>query len=163
MRVETTNARLWCPNYVSPTITVLPTFETPGIDKCTARLTDEDAQYYIPPVATTASGCLRTNYFRASARPGDIIHLTMTSGNAPSVAEVVAQAGNYTYNAHIPLTNWLRTASTMQKEVCYLGCHHDSELTRPGASLRSRRQRCADIPVTLSTCGSRPPAPTIAS
>lgn len=27
------------------------------------------------------------------------------------------QAGNYTYNAHIPLANWLRTASTMQKEA----------------------------------------------
>ncbi|KAF1365091.1 STAM binding protein [Lizonia empirigonia] len=42
----------------------------------------------------------------------------MASRNAPlSVAEVVAQAGNYTYNAHIPLTNWLRTAHTMQKEA----------------------------------------------
>ncbi|KAH7401476.1 hypothetical protein BKA66DRAFT_405065 [Pyrenochaeta sp. MPI-SDFR-AT-0127] len=42
----------------------------------------------------------------------------MASPNAPlSVAEVVAQAGNYTYNAHIPLANWLRTASTMQKEA----------------------------------------------
>jgi STAM-binding protein len=46
----------------------------------------------------------------------------MASRNAPmSVAEVVAQAGNYTYNAHIPLANWLRTANTMQKEVC---CAH---------------------------------------
>lgn len=41
----------------------------------------------------------------------------MTSRNAPSIAELVAQAGNYTYNAHIPLANWLRTASTMQKEA----------------------------------------------
>jgi STAM-binding protein len=42
----------------------------------------------------------------------------MASINAPvSVADVVAQAGNYTYNAQIPLANWLRTASTMQKEV----------------------------------------------
>lgn len=42
----------------------------------------------------------------------------MASSNAPlSVAEVVAQAGNYTYNVHIPLANWLRTASTMQKEA----------------------------------------------
>jgi STAM-binding protein len=43
----------------------------------------------------------------------------MTSRNAPmSVADLVAQAGSYTYNAHIPLANWLRTANTMQKEVC---------------------------------------------
>ncbi|OSS46326.1 hypothetical protein B5807_08675 [Epicoccum nigrum] len=41
----------------------------------------------------------------------------MTSRNAPSIAELVAQAGNYTYNAHIPLANWLRTANTMQKEA----------------------------------------------
>ncbi|KAF1920484.1 hypothetical protein BDU57DRAFT_508829 [Ampelomyces quisqualis] len=42
----------------------------------------------------------------------------MASINAPvSIADVVAQAGNYTYNAHIPLANWLRTASTMQKEA----------------------------------------------
>ncbi|KZM22608.1 Ubiquitinyl hydrolase 1 [Ascochyta rabiei] len=42
----------------------------------------------------------------------------MTSRNAPmSVADLVAQAGNYTYNAHIPLANWLRTANTMQKEA----------------------------------------------
>lgn len=34
-----------------------------------------------------------------------------------SVAQVVAQASNYTYNGHIPLANWLRTASTMQKEA----------------------------------------------
>ncbi|KAF2851109.1 hypothetical protein T440DRAFT_517584 [Plenodomus tracheiphilus IPT5] len=34
-----------------------------------------------------------------------------------SVGEVVAQASNYTYNGHIPLANWLRTASTMQKEA----------------------------------------------
>lgn len=57
MRVlRATDARLRCPTYVSPTITVLPTSETPGTDKCTARLTDEDAQSAIPPVATTASG-----------------------------------------------------------------------------------------------------------
>ncbi|KAH7085415.1 hypothetical protein BKA63DRAFT_17353 [Paraphoma chrysanthemicola] len=42
----------------------------------------------------------------------------MASINAPvSVADVVAQAENYTYNVHIPLANWLRTASTMQKEA----------------------------------------------
>ncbi|KAF1946468.1 hypothetical protein EJ02DRAFT_450558 [Clathrospora elynae] len=42
----------------------------------------------------------------------------MASTNAPiSVAEVAEQAGNYTYNVHIPLANWLRTASTMQKEA----------------------------------------------
>ncbi|KAL1596020.1 hypothetical protein SLS59_008009 [Nothophoma quercina] len=41
----------------------------------------------------------------------------MATRNAPSVADVVAQATNYTYNAHIPLANWLRTASTMQKEA----------------------------------------------
>ncbi|KAH6637443.1 hypothetical protein C7974DRAFT_389526 [Boeremia exigua] len=41
----------------------------------------------------------------------------MSSRNAPSVAELVAQAGNYTYNAQIPLANWLRTAMTMQKEA----------------------------------------------
>ncbi|KAL6707429.1 hypothetical protein ACN47E_004208 [Coniothyrium glycines] len=35
----------------------------------------------------------------------------------PSVADVVAQAESYTYNAQIPLTNWLRTASAMQKEA----------------------------------------------
>ncbi|KAF2129854.1 hypothetical protein P153DRAFT_430952 [Dothidotthia symphoricarpi CBS 119687] len=34
-----------------------------------------------------------------------------------SVADLVAQAGNYTYNGHIPLAAWLRTASTMQKEA----------------------------------------------
>ncbi|CAO2656373.1 Nn.00g051760.m01.CDS01 [Neocucurbitaria sp. VM-36] len=42
----------------------------------------------------------------------------MASLNAPlSVADLVAQAGNYTYNVHIPLASWLRTASTMQKEA----------------------------------------------
>ncbi|KAJ4319377.1 hypothetical protein N0V94_003967, partial [Neodidymelliopsis sp. IMI 364377] len=42
----------------------------------------------------------------------------MSSRNAPmSVADLVAQAGSYTYNAHIPLANWLRTANTMQKEA----------------------------------------------
>ncbi|KAH8727174.1 hypothetical protein GQ44DRAFT_770607 [Phaeosphaeriaceae sp. PMI808] len=42
----------------------------------------------------------------------------MASINAPiSIVDVVAQAGNYTYNAQIPLANWLRTASTMQKEA----------------------------------------------
>ncbi|KAH3910795.1 hypothetical protein HBH56_146370 [Parastagonospora nodorum] len=42
----------------------------------------------------------------------------MASINAPvSIADVVAQAGNYTYNAQIPLASWLRTASTMQKEA----------------------------------------------
>jgi STAM-binding protein len=42
----------------------------------------------------------------------------MASINAPlSVADLVTQASSYTYNAHIPLSNWLRTASTMQKEV----------------------------------------------
>lgn len=42
----------------------------------------------------------------------------MASRIAPSTAELSAQASNYTYNAHIPLANWLRTANTMQKEVC---------------------------------------------
>jgi len=43
----------------------------------------------------------------------------MASLNAPlSVQELTAQASNYEYNAYIPLKNWLRTASTMQKEVC---------------------------------------------
>ncbi|KAH7394002.1 hypothetical protein DE146DRAFT_114319 [Phaeosphaeria sp. MPI-PUGE-AT-0046c] len=42
----------------------------------------------------------------------------MASINAPvSIGDVVAQAGNYTYNAQIPLASWLRTASTMQKEA----------------------------------------------
>lgn len=42
----------------------------------------------------------------------------MATLNTPvSVAEVAEQAGNYTYNVHIPLANWLRTANTMQKEV----------------------------------------------
>ncbi|KAF1923619.1 STAM binding protein [Didymella exigua CBS 183.55] len=41
----------------------------------------------------------------------------MSSRNAPSVADLAAQANNYTYNAHIPLANWLRTANTMQKEA----------------------------------------------
>ncbi|KAJ4365807.1 hypothetical protein N0V83_008428 [Neocucurbitaria cava] len=42
----------------------------------------------------------------------------MASLNTPlSIADLVAQAGNYTYNVHIPLANWLRTASTMQKEA----------------------------------------------
>ena len=41
----------------------------------------------------------------------------MFSSASPSVAQVVAQAGNYTYNAAIPLAAWLRTASTMQKEA----------------------------------------------
>jgi STAM-binding protein len=41
----------------------------------------------------------------------------MFSSAPPSVAQVVAQAGNYTYNAAIPLAAWLRTASTMQKEA----------------------------------------------
>lgn len=42
----------------------------------------------------------------------------MAAINTPvSVAEVAEQAGNYTYDAHIPLANWLRTANTMQKEV----------------------------------------------
>lgn len=45
----------------------------------------------------------------------------MATINTPvSLPEVTEQAGNYTYNAHIPLANWLRTASTMQKEVCLL-------------------------------------------
>ncbi|USP73319.1 uncharacterized protein yc1106_00593 [Curvularia clavata] len=42
----------------------------------------------------------------------------MATINTPvSVAEVTEQAGNYTYDSHIPLANWLRTASTMQKEA----------------------------------------------
>ncbi|EUC49705.1 hypothetical protein COCMIDRAFT_1539 [Bipolaris oryzae ATCC 44560] len=42
----------------------------------------------------------------------------MAAINTPvSVAEVTEQAGNYTYDAHIPLANWLRTANTMQKEA----------------------------------------------
>ncbi|RMZ70183.1 endosome-associated ubiquitin isopeptidase [Pyrenophora seminiperda CCB06] len=42
----------------------------------------------------------------------------MATLNTPvSVAEVADQAGNYTYNVHIPLANWLRTANTMQKEA----------------------------------------------
>jgi hypothetical protein len=42
----------------------------------------------------------------------------MATINAPvSLPEVTQQAGNYTYNAHIPLANWLRTANTMQKEA----------------------------------------------
>ncbi|KAL7775463.1 hypothetical protein CFE70_009306 [Pyrenophora teres f. teres 0-1] len=42
----------------------------------------------------------------------------MATLNTPvSVAEVAEQAGNYTYNVHIPLANWLRTANTMQKEA----------------------------------------------
>lgn len=42
----------------------------------------------------------------------------MATINTPvSVAEVTQQAGNYTYDAHIPLANWLRTANTMQKEA----------------------------------------------
>ncbi|KAH6859896.1 hypothetical protein CC77DRAFT_523094 [Alternaria alternata] len=42
----------------------------------------------------------------------------MATINTPvSLPEVTEQAGNYTYNAHIPLANWLRTASTMQKEA----------------------------------------------
>jgi len=48
----------------------------------------------------------------------DATYSTMASINAPvSIADVVAQAANYTYNAQIPLSSWLRTASTMQKEV----------------------------------------------
>jgi hypothetical protein len=58
----------------------------------------------------TTSACCLPRYIRGIS--------TMASINAPvSVADVVAQAGNYTYNAQIPLANWLRTASTMQKEV----------------------------------------------
>jgi hypothetical protein len=55
----------------------------------------------------------------------------MASINAPvSISDVVAQAGNYTYNAQIPLANWLRTASTMQKEVRRpTRCIHVPELT----------------------------------
>ncbi|KAF3053428.1 hypothetical protein E8E11_005655 [Didymella keratinophila] len=41
----------------------------------------------------------------------------MASRIAPSTAELSAQASNYTYNEHIPLSNWLRTANTMQKEA----------------------------------------------
>ncbi|KAJ4341042.1 hypothetical protein N0V87_002081 [Didymella glomerata] len=41
----------------------------------------------------------------------------MASRAAPSTAELSAQASNYTYNEHIPLANWLRTANTMQKEA----------------------------------------------
>lgn len=59
----------------------------------------------------------------------------MATRNAPSVADVVAQATNYTYNAHIPLANWLRTASTMQKEVGHPKPYHGKKLTCSGASL----------------------------
>ncbi len=42
----------------------------------------------------------------------------MASLNAPlSVQELTEQASRYEYNVWIPLRNWLRTASTMQKEV----------------------------------------------
>ncbi|KAL5120354.1 hypothetical protein ACEQ8H_001644 [Pleosporales sp. CAS-2024a] len=42
----------------------------------------------------------------------------MASTNPPrTVAELNAQALDYTYNAHIPLASWLRTAATMQKEA----------------------------------------------
>ncbi|KAL1654453.1 hypothetical protein SLS61_003054 [Didymella pomorum] len=41
----------------------------------------------------------------------------MASRIAPSTAELSVQASNYTYNEHIPLANWLRTANTMQKEA----------------------------------------------
>lgn len=43
----------------------------------------------------------------------------MASMNAPlGVEDIVKQAGNYEYNVQIPLRYWLRTADTMQKEVC---------------------------------------------
>ena len=43
----------------------------------------------------------------------------MASMNAPlGVEDIVKQASNYEYNVQIPLRYWLRTADTMQKEVC---------------------------------------------
>lgn len=100
----------------SPAAPTMPsqcfTSKTPGTDKCTAHLTNEDATN--APVAIRILIKVKSP---ASPPPSTLTHPIMTSRNAPSVAELVAQAGNYTYNGHIPLANWLRTANTMQKEV----------------------------------------------
>lgn len=76
----------------------------------------------------------------------------MASINAPmSIADVVAQAGNYTYNAQIPLASWLRTASTMQKEVRMRVHYRYPGSQCSGASLRSGRKRPTNIPATIPT------------
>lgn len=36
-----------------------------------------------------------------------------------SVEELAEKAGAFEYNAGIPLRYWLRTADTLQKEVCH--------------------------------------------
>jgi hypothetical protein len=80
----------------------------------------------------------------------------MASVNAPvSIADVVAQAGNYTYNAQVPLANWLRTASTMQKEVRCCTNRHCPMLTSSRPKYMKQREMtrkhiyyCTDTPIS---------------
>lgn len=77
---------------------------------------------------------------------------------------MAAQAGNYTYNAHIPLANWLRTANTMQKEVCCPGQARLSEADtlRPTSTKQkatTRRRTCSSTATPTwfsSTCNRTP-------
>ncbi|KAK1917192.1 hypothetical protein P3342_012037 [Pyrenophora teres f. teres] len=92
----------------------------------------------------------------------------MATLNTPvSVAEVAEQAGNYTYNVHIPLANWLRTANTMQKEstrqkammrrrtfsyiamptLSFRSCKH----TQTGTSPRTARRSTLPRPPSVAT------------
>lgn len=112
--------------------------------------TDEDPQPRNASVATRKPRLQPAPRGRcALARRSTPRHPTMSTRNAPSVADLAKQARNYTYNVHIPLANWLRTANTMQKEVCCSFPQSRRTLTGPGASLRNRGQRRADIPSSL--------------
>ncbi|KAF2033250.1 Pkr1-domain-containing protein [Setomelanomma holmii] len=98
----------WCPNFLQAT--PIPRNSTDGDASSPPTQIDSSvpATRRTHPHPTTAAFCPATS----------VLSLTMASINAPvSIADVVAQAGNYTYNAHIPLANWLRTANTMQKEA----------------------------------------------
>lgn len=48
-----------------------------------------------------------------------------TGGTAPqSVEHITRIAQNYEYNSSVPLRYWLRTATTLLREVCYTCCLH---------------------------------------
>ena len=69
-----------------------------------------------------------------------------------SVEQIVTSAQSYDYNPHIPLKYWLRTASTLLKEVWPASKCADPATANDrykGRDLRARRERAANLSTTL--------------
>ena len=81
----------------------------------------------------------------------------MAFSHAPlSVQELTDLALKYEYNPYIPLKNWLRTASSMQREVrCYLQSVYRTLTQSRRKSTRSKettsKRTCCRIDTQISS------------